>query len=247
MSGQEFHAVMVSGSLISSSNQLHGIGWSALWLPIDLFLEDAMDGSQVAATSAVEILTGLVKALQAVNGTTWHDTFLGLWIAALRQVQRERDLCEGPVPRLDTCIPTNQSKEKQVQGRRHKDLVTSLQILGDYEGLLTAPQAVSLIANQAAAKAIMFISGLPVGNGYYECVSMNDMPMNCSGNMRHLIVEACIARNLLDTSAYFWPGYVNVTRNNQAPRSVPGWLVIIDEGVPSNSIIDKCFGCHPNF
>lgn len=58
MSGQEFHAVMVSGSLISSANQLHGIGWSALWLPIDLFLEDAMDGSQVAATSAVEILTG---------------------------------------------------------------------------------------------------------------------------------------------------------------------------------------------
>lgn len=62
--------------------------------------------------------------------------------------------------------PTNQSKEKQVQGRRHKDLVTSLQILGDYEGLLTAPQSVSLIANQAAAKAIMFISGLPAGNGY---------------------------------------------------------------------------------
>lgn len=76
-------------------------------------------------------------------------------------------------------IPTNQSKEKQVQGKRRKDLVTSLQLLGDYEGLLTAPQAVSLIANQAAAKAIMFISGLPVSSGYYECVSINDMPMNC--------------------------------------------------------------------
>ncbi|XP_059437140.1 mediator of RNA polymerase II transcription subunit 33B-like isoform X2 [Corylus avellana] len=251
MSGKEFHAVMASGSLISSANQLHGIGCSALWLPIDLFLEDAMDGSQVAATSAVEILTGLVQALQAVNGTTWHDTFLGLWIAALRLVQRERDICEGPVPRLDTCmcmllsittltvanfieeeeselidetehIPINQSKEKQVQGKRRKDLVTSLQLLGDYVGLLTAPQAVSLIANQAAAKAIMFISGLPVSSGYYECVSINDMPMNRSGNMWHLIVEACIARNLLDTSAYFWPGYVNVVRSNQVPRSVPG-------------------------
>jgi hypothetical protein len=43
-----------------------------------------------------------------------------------------------------------------------------------------------------------------------------------AGNMRHLIVEACIARNLLDTSAYFWPGYVNVARSNQIPRSVPG-------------------------
>lgn len=33
-------------------------------------------------------LAGLVKALQSVNGTTWHDTFLGLWISALRLVQR---------------------------------------------------------------------------------------------------------------------------------------------------------------
>lgn len=31
---------------------------------------------------------GLVKALQVVNGTTWHETFLGLWIAALRLLQR---------------------------------------------------------------------------------------------------------------------------------------------------------------
>ncbi|GAB4841175.1 Mediator of RNA polymerase II transcription subunit 33A [Ancistrocladus abbreviatus] len=50
---------------------------------------------------------------------------------------------------------------------------------------------------------------------------MNDMPMNCSGNMRHLIVEACIARSLLDTSAYMWPGYVNA-RSNPIPRSVAG-------------------------
>lgn len=51
-------------------------------------------------------------------------------------------------------------------------------------------------------------------------------PSLSAGNMRHLIVEACIARNLLDTSAYFWPGYVN-GRINQIPHSapslVPGW------------------------
>jgi hypothetical protein len=52
------------------------------------------------------------------------------------------------------------------------------------------------------------------------------MSLVLAGNMRHLIVEACIARNLLDTSAYFWPGYVN--RNiNQIPQcvpaEVPGW------------------------
>ena len=39
--------------------------------------------------------------------------------------------------------------------------------------------------------------------------------------MRHLIVESLIARNLLDTSAYYWPGYVNA-RSNQVPRSIPG-------------------------
>lgn len=41
--------------------------------------------------------------------------------------------------------------------------------------------------------------------------------------MRHLIVEACIARNLLDTSAYLWPGYVNECMN-QVPRGVPGQM-----------------------
>ncbi|KAL1072131.1 hypothetical protein V6Z11_D11G133400 [Gossypium hirsutum] len=254
ISQQELNAVIGSGSLTTSSGQCHGTSPSAHWLPIDLFLEDAMDGSQVAATGAVESLTGLVKALQAVNGTTWHDTFLGLWIAALRLVQRERDISEGPVPRLDTCLcmllsitplvvaniveeeeselidgcdcsPTNQIKEKQSPGRCRQDLISSLQMLGDYEALLTPPQPVRSVANQAAAKAIMFVSGLTVGNGYYECMSINDMPMNCSGNMRHLIVEACIARNLLDTSAYVWPGYVNARAN--IPRNVPvqviGW------------------------
>lgn len=44
-----------------------------------------------------------------------------------------------------------------------------------------------------------------------------------AGNLRHLIVEACIARNLLDTSAYFWPGYVNA-RSSQIPRSIPGQI-----------------------
>lgn len=45
-----------------------------------------------------------------------------------------------------------------------------------------------------------------------------------AGNMRHLIVEACISRNLLDTSAYFWPGYVNA-RSSQVPRSASGQVV----------------------
>ena len=55
---QEFHEVMASGSLASSAGLCHGASRSALWLPLDLVLEDAMDGSQVNATSAVEIITG---------------------------------------------------------------------------------------------------------------------------------------------------------------------------------------------
>lgn len=51
-----------------------------------------MDGHHhVMAASAVELLTDLVKALQAVNATAWHNAFLGLWFAALRLVQRVRN------------------------------------------------------------------------------------------------------------------------------------------------------------
>jgi len=56
--------------------------------------------------------------------------------------------------------------------------------------------------------------------------------------MRHLIVEACIARNLLDTSAYLWPGYVN-GRINQIPQcmpaQVPGWSSFM-KGAPLTSV-----------
>ncbi|XP_038887594.1 mediator of RNA polymerase II transcription subunit 33A isoform X2 [Benincasa hispida] len=250
----EFRDVMASGSLFSSAGQSHGVNWSALWLPIDLFLEDAMDGSQVLATSAVERLICLIKSLRAVNDSSWHNTFLGLWIAALRLIQRERDPSEGPVPRLDTCLcmllsistlavtiiieeeegevkedecsASKSRDEKQSSGMCRKGLITSLQMLGEYESLLIPPQSVIAVANQAAAKAVMFISGVAVGNEYHDCVSMSDTPINCSGNMRHLIVEACISRNLLDTSAYFWPGYANA-RSSQVPRSassqVVGW------------------------
>ncbi|XAR57183.1 hypothetical protein NMG60_11025236 [Bertholletia excelsa] len=254
-SWQEFHEVMACGSLPSSAGLCHGASRSAIWLPLDLVLEDAMDGSQVNTASAVEIITGLMKTLQAFNGATWHESFLSLWMAALRLVQRERDPIEGPEPRLDArlclllaittlvvadlveeeeraiademeCNDTINCKEKQVPGKRRRDLVSSLQSLGDYKGLLTPPQSVISAANQAAAKAMMFVSGINVGNAYFECISMKDLPVNCSGNMHHLIVEACIARKLLDTSAYFWPGYVTGRINpipHTLPVQVPGW------------------------
>ncbi|KAG9457423.1 hypothetical protein H6P81_001931 [Aristolochia fimbriata] len=267
---QGFCSVIVSGCLASSGDHCYGASRSALWIPLDMFLEDCMDGTQVAASCAIDILTGLIKALQALNRTTWHDAFLAAWLAALRLVQRERDPIEGPVPRLDTrlCIllsvttlsiadiieeeeaelvnetewtSSNQEKEKNLAGKRRKDLISCLQILGDYEGLLTPPHSVISVANQAAAKAMMFVSGYSAGSGYLECNNINEFPIACSGNMRHLIVEACIARNLLDTSAYFWPGYVN-GRFNQIPHSmpgqVPGWCALMKGGQLSGAMVN---------
>ncbi|TYJ45132.1 hypothetical protein E1A91_A02G035100v1 [Gossypium mustelinum] len=267
-SRQKFHAVMAFGSLASSVSLCPGASRSDLWLPLDMVLEDAMDGYLVNTTSAVEIITGLTKTLQAINGTNWHDTFLGLWIASLRLVQRERDPIEGPMPRLDTrlCMllsimtlvvadlieeeegaptdeteygSTNHWKEMKFPRKRRADLVSSLQVLGDYQGLLPPPKFVVSAANQAAAKAMLFVSGINVGSAYFECVNIKDMPFSCSGNLRHLIIEACIARNLLDTSAYYWPGYVN-GRINQLPYSVPaqapGWSSFM-KGAPLTSVM----------
>lgn len=59
MTQEKFCAVMAPEPLIFSAGQCNGATQSSLWLPIDMFLEDIMDGSQVAATGAVEILTGM--------------------------------------------------------------------------------------------------------------------------------------------------------------------------------------------
>ena len=53
--------------------------------------------------------------------------------------------------------------------------------------------------------------------------------------MLHLIVEACIARNLIDTSAYFWPGYVGpsaLSRDSTSVQDSP-WSTFL-EGAPLN-------------
>lgn len=55
---QEFHPTLQSRPLVNYAGLCLGASRSALWLPLDMLLEDAMDGSQVNATSAVEIITG---------------------------------------------------------------------------------------------------------------------------------------------------------------------------------------------
>lgn len=72
--------------------------------------------------------------------------------------------------------PSNQRTDKPALGERRGELVTSLQLLGDYEDLLSPPQSVIWVANQAAAKAIMSVSG---HSGYLESTNVNDLPTNC--------------------------------------------------------------------
>jgi len=55
---RQFHAVMAPGSFVPSASQCHGASSCSLWLPIDLFLEDAMDGLVVPSTCAIDMLTG---------------------------------------------------------------------------------------------------------------------------------------------------------------------------------------------
>lgn len=74
---------------------------------------------------------------------------------------------------------SNQCKEKRVPGKCRHGLVSCLQMLGDFQGLLIPPQSTVYAANQAAAKGMLFISGVDVGNANSECVLMKDMPTNC--------------------------------------------------------------------
>lgn len=62
----EFHATVSFGSKLALTSQHHGTSESALWLPIDLFFEDIMDGTQAAAASAVENLTGASRFISIV-------------------------------------------------------------------------------------------------------------------------------------------------------------------------------------
>lgn len=68
-----------------------------------------------------------------------------------------------------------------------------------------------------------------------------------AGNLHHLIVEACIARNLLDTSAYYWPGYVT-GRINQIPHGmpaqVPGWSTFM-KGAPLTPVMVNALASEP--
>ncbi|XP_071682367.1 mediator of RNA polymerase II transcription subunit 33A isoform X2 [Lolium perenne] len=200
---KRFHPMVASNPLSSPNGRCLGGSYSALWIPIDMYLEDCLDGS-IAATNSIETLSGLVKALQAVNRSTWHDAFMALWIASVRLVQREREPIEGPVPHLETrlcmllsiatlavadiieeadsCLGetdlSSHWKEKAASGDLRKELMLSLQALGDCESLLVPPPCIISAANQAASKAAMVVSGINIGSSYME--STNESSPNYS-------------------------------------------------------------------
>ncbi|XP_035815009.1 mediator of RNA polymerase II transcription subunit 33A-like [Zea mays] len=61
-----------------------------------------------------------------------------------------------------------------------------------------------------------------------------------AGNMLHLIIEACISRKLIDTSAYLWPGYVvpsGTLKDTTLPQESP-WLNFMKGSRLSGPLID---------
>ncbi|GLU17803.1 hypothetical protein SLE2022_341560 [Rubroshorea leprosula] len=249
-----------------------GSGPSGCWVPFDIYMESAVDGKQLLIKSAIVILTDKIYTLKMFNRASWQETFLALWLSALRLVQRERDPLEGPIPHLEArlCVllsivplaianvledeaklhPSVQESgygngmDRRGFGARKLALISSLQLLGNFSGLLCPPASITTGANNAAAKAASFISisknakdglgsGSPTGNF-----------LNKGGNMMHLIVEACIARNLIDTSAYFWPGYVPssvVSLPDTSPSQRSPWSTFMEGAPLTDSLIDLLF------
>ncbi|GER24801.1 mediator of RNA polymerase II transcription subunit [Striga asiatica] len=198
---------------MSSSGKCNGTVNSSLWLPIDLYLEDMIDGSMEK-----NLIEGPDPRIEI--GLSLLLSISPLFIV---NIIKEEEITLSSNGEKSS---TSQRKCNESVGKRREHLVSSLKLLGDFEELLTPPSRINTLANQAAMKAMMFLSGVSTDNEHLNEMMLNDVPNNCSGNLRHLIVESCIARNILDTSAYTWPGYVK-SRCNQHPQhisgQIPGW------------------------
>ncbi|KAG2404470.1 Mediator of RNA polymerase II transcription subunit 33A REF4-related 1 protein [Vigna angularis] len=260
---------------------------SPCWVPFDIYMENAMDSRQIATKSAIDVLTEGIKTLQMLNQASWQETFLALWLSALRLVQRERDPPEGPIPHLvarlcvllcivplaianvlrdasehnlsslQASMESEYTHETKSDDSVKRELMSSVQVLGHFSGLLCPPTLVIDAANQAARKAASFIYNSMNAKGesgtgihanantkageFFGTRSFTSMIPSCNlcGNLRHLIVEACIARNLMDTSVYFWPGYVStsvLSLSDSSPPEKSPWSMFM-EGTPLNNTL----------
>ncbi|KAB2621764.1 mediator of RNA polymerase II transcription subunit 33A-like [Pyrus ussuriensis x Pyrus communis] len=255
-----------------------GFGHPTCWVRFDIYMENAMDGKQLSIKSVIDILAEGITTLQVFNQASWQETFLALWLSALRLVQRERDPVEGPVPHLESrlCIllsivplaianilkDETKMNSSSIQGdtvsgntengyghkmggkantSKKQGLISSLQALGNFSGLLCPPSSVVDSANIAATKSAHFVRNsknekdTTGGSGGDVCIK-------AGGDMRHLIVEACIARNLIDTSAYFWPGYVSASTmspSNTTPIQKSPWSTFMEGESLRDSLINS--------
>lgn len=86
---------------------------------------------------------------------------------------------EEITPTDDTEGHNETHSKEHVPGKRHRDLITCLQKLGDFKTLLAPPESVISAANQAAAKAMMFIASSNAGNVYSDSFGMKDTSIKC--------------------------------------------------------------------
>ncbi|KAJ1699134.1 hypothetical protein LUZ63_007646 [Rhynchospora breviuscula] len=219
--------IIDTGSVNSPLSLLPGAGKGGCWISIDILLESCMEAKTLMPIAAFELLTESTMTLQKINQASWQETFQALWISALRLVQRDIEPIEGPIPHLETrlsmllaIIPLSiapilkeESDKMHAEGTgvasRKQGLVACLQSLGQFSSLLLPPQSVVSAANDAASKAAKFVRDFKAGSSGLGMMDHNDTSTKAVGNLLHLMVEACIARELIDTSAYFWPGYVS--------------------------------------
>ncbi|KAM6556132.1 hypothetical protein CsatB_003151 [Cannabis sativa] len=243
--------------------------FSACWVPLDIYMENVMDGKQLVK-SAIDVIAEVVITLQILNQASWQETFLALWLSALRLVQRERDPLEGPVPHLEarlcvllsivplaiakvlededqvyspSALGNSMSAYEKAHALRKYGLISSLQVLGQFSGLLCPPASVVNAANIAAAKAATHVHNSKNEKGSGPGYGNHGQGlMKAGGNMRHLIVEACIARNLIDASAYFWPCYVvasAITPSDTSPNQNSPWSTFMEGASLSSSLISS--------
>nr|POE44886.1 mediator of rna polymerase ii transcription subunit 33a [Quercus suber] len=187
-------------------------------------MENAMDGKQLLIKSAVDVLAESIKTLQVFNQASWLETFLVLWLSAL---QLERDPLEGPIPHLEARLCVLLSIVP----------LAIANVLGHFSSLLYPHASVVDAANTAARKAASFISSGKNERNIVGGGSHVDTSIRAGANMRHLIVEACVARNLVDTLAYFWPGYVSasiISLSDSLLVEISPWSTFM-EGAPLNA------------
>ncbi|XP_051179961.1 mediator of RNA polymerase II transcription subunit 33A isoform X3 [Lolium perenne] len=235
----------------SAACNMFGTGKGSCWIPFDLFMENVMDGKYLHAISSIEALTELSKMLKALNRATWQETFQALWVSALQLVQRDPGTLEGPFPHLDSrlcmllaIVPLAIAPilkedadclERGVACARREELVSSLHVLGQFFGLLSTPPAALHAANSAATKAAVAVYSLEAGSENIHSLR-DSFSIKAVGNMQHLIVEACVARNLVDTSVYFFTGYV-VPIKDFSPVHQSPWRALM-EGSPLMGLKD---------